>query len=78
MEAEREVEKAKTQGRGERRRWRREEEVEANAEVEVEAREGHIVKSSKIVVSIKIIIRIINTRLPNKQLVHDQKWDIQA
>ncbi len=43
-----------TQGRGERRRWRREEEVEADVEVEV--REGHIVKSSKIVVYIKIII----------------------
>ena len=43
-----------------------------------EAREGHLVKSSKIVVSIKIIILIINTRLPNKQLVHDQKWDIRT
>ncbi len=36
------------------------------------------VKLSKIVVSIKIIIQIIKNRLRNKQLVLDQKWDIQA
>ena len=36
------------------------------------------VKSSKIVVSIKIDIRTIKIRVPNKQLVHDQKWDILA
>ena len=36
------------------------------------------VESSKIVVSIKINIRTIKIRVPNKQLVHDQKWDIGA
>ena len=36
------------------------------------------VKSSKIVVSIKIIIRTIKIKLPKKQLAYDQKWDIQA
>ena len=36
------------------------------------------VKSSKIVVSIKIGIRTTKIRVPNKQQVHDQKWDIQA
>ena len=76
VEAEMEVEKARTRGRGERRRWRREEEVEADAEAE--AREVHIVKSSKIVVSIKIIIRTIKIKVLKKQLVYDQKWDIQA
>ena len=50
--------------------------MEADAEVEV--KEGHIVKSSKIVVSIKIIIRTIKIIVPNKQLVYDQKWGIQA
>ena len=52
--------------------------MEKDADAEAEAREGHIVKSSIIVVSIKIIIRTIIIRVPNKQLVHDQKWDIQA
>ena len=36
------------------------------------------VKSSKIVVSIKIIIRTIKIKVPKKQLVYDQIWDIQA
>ena len=53
-------------------------EADAEAEAEAEAREGHIVKSSKIVVSIKIIIRTIKKIVLNKQLLYDQKWDIQA
>ena len=36
------------------------------------------VKPSKIVVSIKTDIQIIIKRVSNKQLVHDQKWDIGA
>ena len=40
--------------------------MEADAKAEV--REGHIVKSSKIVVSKKIIVQTINIIVPNKQL----------
>ena len=36
------------------------------------------VKSSKMVVSIKIDIQTIKIRVSNKQLVHDQKWDMGA
>ena len=36
------------------------------------------VKFSRIVVSIKIDIQTIKIRVSNKQLVHDQKWDIGA
>jgi hypothetical protein len=39
---------------------------------------NEFVKSSKKVVSIKIKIRNIKIRVPNKQQVHDQKWDIRA
>ena len=36
------------------------------------------VKLSRIVVLIKIDIRTIKIRISNKQLVHDQTWDIGA
>ena len=73
VEAEREVEKEKAHkgeergGGGEERRRRKR-----------EAREGNIVKSSKIVVSVEINFQTIKIIVPNKQLVYDQKWDIQA
>ena len=36
------------------------------------------VQLSRIVVLIKINIRTIKIRVSNKQLVHDQKWDIES